>query len=916
MLSIQTIKTEYRVNPIGLDEACPRFSWVLVSDQNNTVQASYRLTVTGNDGTIWDTGTVESGQTILVPYAGAKLSPKMRYHVAVHACDNHGETATEEGFFETGLMHVSNMHAGWITHDYTEKPEPCPVFIKEFAIAGEVKSARVYASALGIYELTINGRKAGDAFLAPGWTSYRHRVQYQTYDVTDMLRAQNRVEITVANGWFSGELGFVTTPNHYGDHIAAWAQIEIAYADGREERIITDLSWQVGTGSRRYAELYHGETIDHRAGIAVQSNAVSLGYSTDVLVAQQSEPVRITERLSPIKRIITPKGEVVFDFGQNLTGVVEARLDCPAGTKVVLRHAEVLDRHGNFYTENLRDARATDTFICAGGGEEYFLPAFTFHGFRYVQVEGLGDNPDPARFTACVLHTDMEPSGCFTCSHKGVNRLQQNIRWGQRGNFLDIPTDCPQRNERLGWTGDAQMFASTALYNYDAALFFSKWLRDLTCEQTAQYGVPGVIPNILGDAEGAAAWGDAATIIPWALYQAYGDTRVLEEQYDSMKGWVEYIRSKAGEKHLWQTGFQYGDWVALDKEEGADRTGATDVYLIATAFYAYSTNILARAAAVLGNAADAAEYAQLHSDIVAAFRQEYITRTGRMASETQTACILALHFDLAEPENRARILGTLENNLARHNNHLTTGFVGTPYLCHTLSDNGRHDLAGTVFMKQDYPSWLYCVNLGATTIWERWNSMKQDGSFDESGMNSFNHYAYGSIGNWMYEKLGGLSIIEAGYKKARIAPMPIKGITSVEASVQTPYGEIACAWACRNKRITVDIRVPIGTTAIVHLPDQQETIILGSGCYHYEYDTNLVLEAARYSMESTLGEMLDNPLAVSLLNQFMPGVTDNPMIQFALQQSIAQLTAMMPEGGAQLFEEVIRQCNAAEEASV
>jgi alpha-L-rhamnosidase len=914
MLAVSEFKTEYRVNPIGIDVSCPRFSWILESDQNNTVQKSYHLKITAHDGVVWDSDVVQSAESVLVEYAGTPFKPCTRYDAVLVVQDNYGDSAEAKGFFETGLMRRENFKGGWITHGYEDKVEACPVFIREFPAPGKIKSARIYASALGLYKISLNGQRSGDTFFAPGWTSYHKRVQYQSYDITDLLREKNRLEMTVANGWFSGELGFVITPNHYGSRAAAWVQVELVFEDGRTETIATGEDWQYGTGPVRYAEIYHGEIIDHTREITVDGNARYFDYSMDVLTAQESEPVRITERLKPVKHILTPKGEMVFDFGQNLTGIVETRLNCPAGTKIVLRHAEALDKDGNFYTENLRQARATDTFICRGG-EEIFLPGFTFHGFRYIKVEGLNETPDSDCFTACVLHTDMEATGRFECSHKGVNRLQQNIRWGERGNFLDIPTDCPQRDERLGWTGDAQVFASTAAFNYNTALFFTKWLRDLKAEQTAEYGVPHVIPNILGDAEGAAAWSDAATIIPWTVYQTYGDKRLLAEQYDSMKGWVEYIRSKAGDTHLWQNGFQYADWLALDKEEGSDRVGATDMYLVATAFYAWSAGIVAHAAKVLGYADDAKHYTQLQQDIREAFQKEYITQTGRMASETQTACVLALHFGLAGSEYRNRILQSLVSNLARHNNHLVTGFVGTPYLCHTLSENGRHELAGMVFLKQDYPSWLYAVNLGATTIWERWDSMHSDGSFDESGMNSFNHYAYGSIGSWMYQKLGGLQIAEAGYKKSRIAPLPVKGITRAETAIKTVYGELSCKWQCKNKVFTVDITVPCNTSAEVRLPGKTETFTLGSGSYHYEYPTDISLEMDRYSMESSLGELLDNPLAMTILKQYAPDIADNPMIRFARALSISQLIPQMPQGGAELFNMVITRCNEAEKTA-
>ena len=910
MLKITSFKTEYQTNPIGLDVEKPRFSWVLESKNQSTQQTGYNLSVSDDVGMVWTSGDAQSEISVLVTYGGPPLKPQRKYKVALTIKDNHGMTASTIGWFETGLLSNSHIQGKWITHGYEDKVEPCPVYTRTFNTNGKIKKARIYASALGVYQIELNGKKIGDAFLAPGWTSYKTRVQYQTYDITHLLHENNQIEITSANGWFSGEFGFTMEANHYGKRNAVWAQIEITYEDGSREMICTDESWRYGTGPRRYSEIYHGEVIDHNYSVVTEGNAVLLDYSMTVLRAQESEPVRITRRMEATRCITTPKGETVYDFGQNLTGIIELRVTLPKDTKLTLQHAEVLDKEGNFYTDNLRGARATDIFICKGEGEEVFLPAFTFHGFRYVKLEGA--KLELNALTACVLHTDMEPTGEFSCSHEGVNRLWKNIQWGQRGNFLDVPTDCPQRDERLGWTGDAQMFAATAAYNFNVALFFTKWLRDLYAEQSIEMGVPHVVPNILGNFEGAAAWSDAATIIPWTLYEAYGDTRLIAEQYESMKLWVEYIRTKAGEKHLWQTGHQYGDWVASDREEISEgRTGSTDVYLIATAYYAYSTHLLVKTAKLLGKKEDETEYTQLYEDIVNAFQQEYITATGRLVSETQTGCLMALHFNLAKPEHRERILNSLISNLNKHNNHLTTGFVGTPYLCHVLSENGQHDLAGTVFLKRDYPSWLYCVDQGATTIWERWNSMKPDGSFDESGMNSFNHYAYGSVGSWMAQKLGGLNLVEAGYKKSRIEPMPIKGITQATASIKTVYGLLSCSWECKSGIFTADISVPCNTTAIIALPGKEE-VHVGSGNYHYEYETDLKLAYERYSMESTLRELFENPISLGILKQYSPEITDNPMIEFALGQSIAQLLPMMPEGGAALFDMAIQAANNAD----
>lgn len=715
------------------------------------------------------------------------------------------------------------------------------------------------------------------------------------------------IEITVGNGWYKGIFGFTCTPNQYGDRVALLAELHVVYEDGTREIIGTDTGWQVTTGVVRYSEIYMGETIDSTFHAKESSAAVPFTYPMEQILAQESEPVRITRRTAAKEVIRTPKGETVLDFGQNMAGIVELTVQGKPGQKIVIRHAETLDKDGNFYPETLRQAKSVDTYIC-DGSRQTFLPHFTFHGFRYICVEGL-DEVNPEDFTACTLHTDMKITGSFSCSNELVNRLQSNIQWGQRSNFLDIPTDCPQRDERLGWTGDAQVFCRTASYNMETALFFRKWLHDMKSEQTAQFGPPHVVPNILADQEAAAAWSDAATVVPWTVYQVFGDKRVLEDQYESMKGYVDYIRAHCSENGLWQTGFQYGDWLALDKEESADRTGATDKYLVANAYYAYSAQLVSKAAQVLGYEEDAREYAKLHQEIAELFDREYITATGRMVSETQTGCVLALHFHLAQEKYRKRIAESLKTNIANHKNHLSTGFVGTPYLCHTLSENGMHDLAGTIFLKEDYPSWLYAVKKGATTVWERWNSIRPDGSFDESGMNSLNHYAYGSIGDWMYEKLAGITPMEPGYKKIRIRPEFIRGITGVDASFDSVYGVVRSAWSCKDGTITVDVTVPANTTAEVFLPEKEEALQLGSGCWHYEYGTKTKLEADRFTEDTTLGALVQEPLAVEMFNRYMPGMLDGPMIEFAYGMSVSELGAVMPPEGVELFRSVLDALN-------
>lgn len=912
-------RVEYRENPIGLDVQRPRFSWIIESDKENCMQEAYQIQVVealenaekaaeSADRVVWDSDKVSSDQSILVEYAGEELKAETTYLVKVHVWDNQGEPAELDMTFETGLMHPEQMRANWITSGFAEEERACPVFVRTVNCEKKIAKARFYATAHGLYEIAINKTKVGEQFFTPGWTSYHHRLQYQTYDVTDMLIRDNTIEITVADGWYKGPFGFTLRSNIYGDKTAILAELHIAYEDGTKEVIITDDSWQVTTGVIRESQIYLGETIDTTVTTQTLAPVQILDEGKENLIAQEGEEVRITERTTAKELIVTPKQELVLDFGQNMSGFVEMCVQGQKGQKITIHHAEVLDKDGNFYPETLRQATSIDTFIC-DGNEQIFRPHFTFHGFRYIRIEGMEkEEVKLENFVACTLHSDMEATGHFQCSNEMVNQLQKNIQWGMRSNFLDIPTDCPQRDERLGWTGDAQIFAATASYNMNTALFFTKWLNDLKAEQTKEWGVPHVVPNILGDQAGAAAWSDVATIVPWAIYEAFGDKQVLENQFESMKGWVDYITEHCDENGLWQNGFQYGDWLALDKEESADRTGATDKYLVANAYYAYSCDIVAKAAKVLGKSEEEKQYTALHARIVELFNEEYITKTGRMVSETQTGCVLALHFGLAKEEYRARIMKALVNNIENHKNHLSTGFVGTPYICHTLSENGMHDLAGTIFLQEDYPSWLYAVKKGATTIWERWNSIMPDGSFDESGMNSLNHYAYGSIGEWMYKKLAGINRIEAGYKRFQVKPMFMKGITWVDASLESVYGTIRSAWKCENHVITVDVTVPANTTAEIYLPEKDEVLVVGSGNYHYEYATETKLEKDRFSMDSTLKQIVAEPLAVEMFNQAAPGMLDGPMIKFAYDMTMSELVAQAPQAKP-LYEAVIAALN-------
>ena len=907
MLKLTELKTEHQERPLGLDEPQPAFSWILQSDEPSVVQSAYRLTATVGEKLVWDSNRMVSDQSVAVRWAGPELELQTQYDIDLTVWDNLDRQAAAQTSFETGLLSSQAFRAQWITHDLPASEIACPVFCKSFS-ASDIVRARLYATACGIYDVTLNGQPVDDRFFSPGWTNYKKRIQYQTYDITDQLASKNELAMTVAPGWYKGLLDSPGKPDHYGDRVAALAEIHLWHTDGRHEVIATDDSWLFRTGEVRYAEFYNGETVDTTISPEPLKPARLFALDHARLIGQQGPPVRIQEKLQAVELIHTPNGEVVLDFGQNLAGVIVLTVDGEPGQTIVLHHAEVLDNNGNFYIENLRSARANDTFICRGG-RQVFRPRFTLHGFRYIRVEGMGKSPELSAFQACVLHSDMALTADFKSSSPLLDRLWQNIQWGQRSNFIDIPTDCPQRDERLGWTGDATVFARTAAHLRDVYLFFQKWLADLASEQSAAGGVPHVIPSILPDPGGAAVWSDSATIIPWTMYQMYGDPRILERQYASMKRWVEYMRSQETASHLRQCGHQFGDWLALDREEGRGNRGATDRYLIATVFYAHSTKLLAETAAVLGQTEDAAEYSQLFDKIREGFQKEYITSTGRLVSETQTACVLTLHFDLCRPEQRQRIIDTLVTNINSHRGMLTTGFIGTPFLCHTLTAIGRHDMAGKLLLNEEYPGWLHEVKLGATTIWERWDSQKADGSFDQSGMNSFNHYAFGAIGDWMIERLSGIQLLAPGYKKILLKPQFVRGLTAVSASRQTPYGELHCGWQCKDALITVDVVIPANTSATLQLPERDDVQSLGSGSYHFEYATRTRLEPQRFSMDSTIGEIIAEPQAVAMLEKAMPGQSQHLAMEFLSEKSINELLAMVPGEGASIWQAILDELN-------
>jgi alpha-L-rhamnosidase len=837
-------RVENLQNPLGLDVRQPRFGWQLASGRRNVLQTAYEIRVAAKPtdlakgkNLVWASGKTASDASVWVPYAGPALQSGRKYWWQVRVWDNNGQASawSEPASWQMGLLQASDWKASWIAPSAPEdSTRPSPVFRREFQVRKPVAAAFAYVTAHGLYEAQLNGRRVGQDYLTPGWTAYDKRIQYQVYEVTELVKTgANAIGATLGSGWWRGAIGFTKGKEFYGSDVALLLQLELEYTDGTRETIGTDAAWKYSTaGPIRFAELYHGETYDARREQAGWSNAGynDAGWSAVAvkdfakanLVGTYNEPVRKHETFAPVRIFRTPAGELVADFGQNLVGWVEMQARGRAGDSIVLQFAEVLDKHGNFYTENLRAARNTDTWVLkGGGGVERFEPHFTFHGFRYAKIDGFPGELKPENLEAVALYSAMRPTGSFRTSNALINQLQHNIQWGQRGNFLDVPTDCPQRDERLGWTGDAQAFSRTATFNYDVHNFFVKWLKDVALDQQPNGSVPWVVPNVLGPNFGASTgWADVATIVPWNMYLAYGDRRILEDQYASMKAWVEYMRA-ASKNDLWNTGFHFGDWLFYSVTDDNDgRSAITDKYYIAQCFYAHSTQLLINAAQVLGKDEDVAAYTELLNRIRRAFLNEYVTPNGRPLSSTQTAYVLALQFDLLPENQRAPAAAKLAENIKSYGNHLTTGFLGTPYLCHVLTRFGYDTLAYTLLNQKTYPSWLYPVTMGATTIWERWDGIRPDSSFQAVTMNSFNHYAYGAIGDWMYRHMTGLDTETGapGYKAIRIQPRPGGGFTEAAAELQTLYGRLASRWQRTGKDLLVDVEIPANTTATVYLP--------------------------------------------------------------------------------------------------
>lgn len=868
MLEVVRIWMNYEENPVGVAEM-PQFGWEINSDKKNVIQKSYRLQI-GTDSSfyqlIYDSGEINSSASAHIFIDSVPLKSAAKYFVRVSVFDGLEQSGWCMGTFVTALLGDTNWKASFVSAetDPADLEESKGTLVRGiFQIKEKVKEAYAYTTALGLYNFYINGKKAGEDEMTPGWTSYRRHLLYQTYEVTDLLKeGANVAGAMLGAGWYKGVMGLTRARNNYGDQTAFAMQLVIRYESGREETVCTDENWLGADAPVTFAEIYHGEIYDASLEIPEWCLALKpagpwrktqiLSYDSSVLQAQSGCRVKQMDSIPAVELFTTPKGELVLDFGQNLAGRIEVSATGKKGNVIKLRCFEVLDQEGNVYLDNLRKAKTTMKYVFGNDGTITYHPHFTYMGFRYAVILAYPGQPVKEAFIAYSLHSYMEQTGHLTTSNPLLNQLHHNYLWGLKGNFLDVPTDCPQRDERLGWTGDAQIFCRTAAYLMNTYPFFKKWLVDLEADQTPEGGVPHVIPNIEeGKTDGnwllsqgdhsSAGWADAAVIVPWTLYLMYGDAAILKKQYKSMKQWIDFMKNHSDD-YIWNYKLQLGDWVALDAKEGSF-FGATPTDLTATAYFAYSTGLFAKAAGVLGKE-EAAEYETLYRNIVKKFQETFFREDGTMTAQTQTAHIVALYFDLVPELYKETTVKGLKVLLEKENGHLVTGFMGTPYFCHALSQNGSLKEAYDLLLKEDYPSWLYQVKQGATTIWEHWDGIKPDGTMWSPGMNSFNHYAYGAIGEWMYRAMAGIEVDEKqpGFHRTIIWPRIGGNLSYVEGSYHSIYGPIRVRWETKENLVTLSVHIPANTSAVIRL-DQAQKVLSGDGLNFVGQDGYMEAEA-------------------------------------------------------------------------
>lgn len=857
-------------NPLGFYNAIPTFSWKLPALDNNKSQSAYQIVVASrpdllpNKADLWNSKKQNSAKSTWVKYQGKKLKSRQKVYWQVKYWNQDKESSfwSDINHFELGLLNNSDWKAKWIGLD-TKKEKIIgiqknilhrPQYLrKNFKISNTIASARLYITAKGVFDVALNGKDVSDDVMPPGYTPYKKRIETITYDVTNLIESgQNTIGVELAAGWHSGRLGWMKKFWLDTETPKILCQLELTMKDGSKEIILSDDSWKATTkGPIRLASIYDGETYD--ANLEIPS------WTTNSFIDKTWEPVNVFPisddiRLEPkrhntvkskikltTKQIFEKDGAIIFDLEQNIVGVPLIKVPMKKGQTLKIRFAEMLSPDGTFYTENYRGALSTNYYTAKEDGIIEYMPKFTFHGFRYVELSGFDTSKNPSKnwVTGLVQYSDFEKNGTFISSHPKLNQLQSNIVWGLRGNFFDIPTDCPQRDERMGWTGDAQVFGPTSMFNADVYKFWASWLQSVRESQFDNGGIPWVVPDVLYNNKVSAGWGDVCTIIPWKIYMRTGDEKILEENFEMMKAWVSFHESKA-KNYISTMGF-FADWLQPLPENG-DNRGDTSKSLIGTAFFAYSANLTAKTAKALGKTKEFEKYNTLYKTVAKSFEKKFFVN-GKVikVAETQTSYLLALAFGLLSDQHKEAAKTHLLRKIAEADNHLRTGFLGTPLLSEVLDATGEIDLMYKLLFNETYPSWFYSINQGATTIWERWNSYSKVEGFNPQKMNSLNHYAYGAIGQWMYERIAGIAPIEAGYKKIRIAPQPRNPLTSASASVQVPYGNVASSWQIKGDKFHLNITIPPNTSAKVVLPADTNKNFLLNGSDFVE-NTNVKLK--------------------------------------------------------------------------
>lgn len=844
-MKISRLTVENLVKECVTDNKKPRFSFEIESEKQN-VRLDNAVVSLGN----WKVNTKSQ---IGITYEGSELEPFTKYTVKVNAIDNFGETAEASVSFETGRLD-RRWDAEWITDDtyhFTEKniSPKTMTFFKDFRCKKEVKSARLYSTALGIYELILNGEKVGNDYFAPGFTSYKHQLQYQTYNITKQLKNNNELVVVVGGGWAVGAFTYKRRNRVYAKRQALLCELRIKYEDGSEEVIGTDGTWKVTEeGNYRETEFYNGEVYDSTVNLknlSWKNAAIERIKIHPEILAQYGASVHAHEVFKPISKFYTENGMIVYDFGQNFAGVISAKIKGKKGQRILFKHAEIL-MNNELYTEPLRTAKQEAVYICSDG-EQTYSPRMTYMGFRYVGVTGIRE--EDLELSAMALYSEIEESGHFSCSNEMINKLQSSIRWGAKSNFVDIPTDCPQRDERMGWTGDIAIFAPTATYNFNMTRFLEKWLRDVKSEQNKGGGIPVTVPLVRVPFQweimipmAVDHWGDACILVPWAEYKSRGDKDILEIMYPTMKLYMKACEFWAGllsfgkKKRIWRLLHHYGDWCA----PGVNMfTWMARGKWTATACMARSSSILSEIANILGKKEDVEYYKNLSIETSQAYRDLLMEKDCTVKKEFQTAYVLPLYYGMLSDEDRKKTASNLVRLIRKNNYHITTGFPGTPYVLFALADNGYEEDAFKMLITDTCPSWLYEMKVGGTTIWERWDALREDGTCNTGkddgtgGMVSFNHYASGAVGDFLYRRIAGIEALEGGYKTFKIQPLLGGELNWAKGSIKTPYGEIKSEWKYKDGVFLIDIAVPVGTTCNLTMPDGDKKII-GSGSYTFK----------------------------------------------------------------------------------